>query len=198
MRPSQPPKPAAWLPRHLAPENDALAGDLAEEFTCGRSSLWHWRQVAAAIAVSFARGLRGAAVCAGWAAMWTVFTASFGAWISWRILARRPGAPPYTAFPWPWSLIAEMTFDILLYTALAAPGVFLCLLLARRWSGRGFALAMGWVVAVLAIGENAAILTRPGVLFGVPFVSIHAPLNFVAMFLGLAIGTKRHTAARTV
>ena len=41
-----PPTVASWLLRHLAfGPDDALAGDLVEQFQQGRSSLWYWRQV---------------------------------------------------------------------------------------------------------------------------------------------------------
>jgi hypothetical protein len=42
---------AAMLLRVVASENDALAGDLAEELRSGRSSRWFWMQLVRAVAV---------------------------------------------------------------------------------------------------------------------------------------------------
>ena len=47
---THPPRLATLLLRGLAPPNDPLAGDLAEEFAAGRSASWYWRQVGSAIA----------------------------------------------------------------------------------------------------------------------------------------------------
>ena len=41
----------------LAPHNEALRGDLEEEFAAGRDRAWYWRQVIAAIGVA-CRGRR--------------------------------------------------------------------------------------------------------------------------------------------
>ena len=47
---NRPPRLAAALLHHLL-RSDSLAGDLAEEFARGRSRIWYWRQVGAAITV---------------------------------------------------------------------------------------------------------------------------------------------------
>jgi hypothetical protein len=46
------------LLNRLAPENDALAGDVVQEFRRRRSRLWYWRQVIGAIVLSSLRELR--------------------------------------------------------------------------------------------------------------------------------------------
>jgi hypothetical protein len=46
----RPPRLASLLLERFAPGNEALHGDLDEEFSSGRSSVWYWRQVMAAIA----------------------------------------------------------------------------------------------------------------------------------------------------
>src|SRR6187200_3255711 len=46
----RPPRLASQLLERFAPGNEALHGDLDEEFSSGRSSAWYWRQVMAAIA----------------------------------------------------------------------------------------------------------------------------------------------------
>ena len=47
----RPPRLASLLLERLAPGNEALLGDLEEEFSGGRSRAWYWRQVMAAIAL---------------------------------------------------------------------------------------------------------------------------------------------------
>jgi hypothetical protein len=49
---------AQTLLEWVDPANDALHGDLLEEFAAGRSRAWYWRQVAAAAGVAAARPVR--------------------------------------------------------------------------------------------------------------------------------------------
>ena len=79
MTPKQPPVVATWLLRHLgsSPNNDAVLGDLAEEYS-RKGAMWYWRQVLKAIPVSAFREARGhkwmaaRAVVVG-LAVWIVF-----------------------------------------------------------------------------------------------------------------------------
>ncbi|HET9281668.1 MAG TPA: hypothetical protein VFR24_06865 [Candidatus Angelobacter sp.] len=52
MKLSYPPRLAVWLLKYFGPETnlEALAGDLQEAFSQGKSNAWYWRQVVAAIA----------------------------------------------------------------------------------------------------------------------------------------------------
>jgi len=58
MRSTLPPPLATLLLRRLAPGEEALAGDLQEEFCSGRSRSWYWWQVGVAIAFDAWRDLR--------------------------------------------------------------------------------------------------------------------------------------------
>jgi len=62
-----PPALASWILRYLANRNEALEGDLLEEFHQGRSASWYWRQVLRALLLSFSAPLR-----TGWRVIWTV------------------------------------------------------------------------------------------------------------------------------
>jgi len=46
----QPPRLAAALVRRLTQPDDAVLGDLAEQFQSGKSRLWYWRQIISVIA----------------------------------------------------------------------------------------------------------------------------------------------------
>lgn len=59
---SHPPRLATLLLNWLAPGNDALCGDLDEEFRNGRGSRWYWRQVASLLAHEGTLRIRGRAV----------------------------------------------------------------------------------------------------------------------------------------
>ena len=60
MKSSQPPSLATWLLEHLVPRggNEALAGDLLEDYSQGRPASWYWRQVLVAIMLGFSKELR--------------------------------------------------------------------------------------------------------------------------------------------
>jgi hypothetical protein len=69
MTKSIPPALATWMLEHMlwGGRNEALAGDLLEEFQRRRSATWYWRQVLGAILASFSSELR-----ADWLLVWTV------------------------------------------------------------------------------------------------------------------------------
>jgi len=69
-----PPTTATWMLKHLVlgKRNEALEGDLLEEFQRRRSLGWYWRQVLRAVLLSFSNAL-----WSGWAVIWTVLFAGF-------------------------------------------------------------------------------------------------------------------------
>jgi hypothetical protein len=79
MRSTKPPATATWLMRRFGYANDALTGDLMEEYLHGRSTTWYWRQVLFAIVVGFGKevlthkllALRALAV--GWATWFLLY-----------------------------------------------------------------------------------------------------------------------------
>jgi len=108
MKRENPPAVARWIVEHLVPgkKNDALVGDLLEEFRCGRSSLWYWRQVVSAFAVGSLQVLRAKwlAFVFGffWALPATALWIAIVRWQSGTFLARR------WDLPWPYSIICEL------------------------------------------------------------------------------------------
>lgn len=89
MRSSQPPAGATWLLERFTfgHRNDALIGDLIEEYGNGRSGAWYWRQALTAIAVAFCQEIRAhkvlavRAVATGWA-VWYVYGMFVSPWVS--------------------------------------------------------------------------------------------------------------------
>jgi len=53
VNPSRPPRGAMWLLQRFGPENEALTGDLFEEYRRGRSRRWFWKQVLSAVSRGF-------------------------------------------------------------------------------------------------------------------------------------------------
>ena len=108
MKRENPPAAARWILEHLVPgkKNDALAGDLLEEFRCGRSSLWYWRQVLSAFVVGSTRKLRANWLAIVFAFIWAVPTLAvwivFIRWQSGTFLNRR------WELPWPYSMMCEL------------------------------------------------------------------------------------------
>jgi hypothetical protein len=73
MRSSKPPALATWLVEHMVPggKNEALAGDLLEQFIQGRSAGWYWRQAIGAIAVGCSKEFRTLGAAVGVTVVWT-------------------------------------------------------------------------------------------------------------------------------
>jgi hypothetical protein len=77
MTPKQPPRIPTWMLKHFGcgPNNEAVLGDLAEQYLQKDSAIWYWRQAVKAIPVSFFREIRGhkriaaRALLTGWS-MW--------------------------------------------------------------------------------------------------------------------------------
>src|SRR5688572_112295 len=57
MNEKQPPRLGTLLLERLGPQNEALAGDLVEEYRSGRSSVWYWWQVLTSIVIGAGKEL---------------------------------------------------------------------------------------------------------------------------------------------
>jgi hypothetical protein len=98
MRSPEPPTLATWVLEHLLPgkKNEALTGDLLEEFRSGRSVAWCWRQVFGVIFASLSRKLcaqRGVtryeiAWTFGFASVWTSIVPAYESLILRSLLFR--------------------------------------------------------------------------------------------------------------
>lgn len=74
MKSRKPPALATWLVERAIPgaRHEALAGDLLEQFSQGRTALWYWRQALSAVLLGYAREWRIFA----WAAVTTLLWAA--------------------------------------------------------------------------------------------------------------------------
>lgn len=74
MRQCDPPRAATWMLEHLTPadRDDALAGDLLEDFRAGRSNGWYWRQTIAACTVGWIGHLGQRRMLVTFAALWSM------------------------------------------------------------------------------------------------------------------------------
>jgi hypothetical protein len=74
MKHIRPPSLATWMLEHLTPadRDEALAGDLLEDFRCGRSKTWYWQQTLTACTVGWLRHLSERRMLVVFAALWSM------------------------------------------------------------------------------------------------------------------------------
>ena len=152
MKSSQPPSLATWLLEHVVARgrNEALTGDLMEDYNQGRTAAWYWRQVFIAIMVVFSKELRSrwitimfAGVISGavpWKQIW--HSSQFQSLVVWGI-----------SLPWPASLFFSIAFlsafeAMVLLVALSA-----YLGATRSFNLRGFLNGLLVALLVLSLGN---------------------------------------------
>jgi hypothetical protein len=151
MRGSEPPRAATWLLEHLVPGSmsDALAGDLLEE-SARRGAAWYWRQVVLAIVIGLFRH-----VCREWVSI----AYSFGWLYVSEALIRSgwmyywPHGPWWVALPWPLSLIVEIASGMITNLVPFMLGLAVYLLIAGRFSFRGFTAGVATAIAALIVSD---------------------------------------------
>jgi hypothetical protein len=194
MKSSQPPSLATWLLEHVVArgQNEALAGDLLEDYNGGRSAAWYWRQVFIAIMVGFSKELRSR-----W--MTIVFAGVISGAVSWQqIWHSSPFQSLFvwgTTLPWPASLFFSITLlsafeAVVLLVALSA-----YLVATRSFSLRGF--LNGLLVALLVLSLGNIGVTFLGVM-QLPPVFFYYVVWRLPLFFGLvlAMWVARPIAAR--
>lgn len=107
---TEPPLIARWILERLVPSDrdDALAGDLHEEFCSGRSAGWYWRQVLSALAIRSLREIRVRYPALLFAAVWSMFAPVW--------LLSIAGLEQYfhlsehfAKMDWPWSTLSDLS-----------------------------------------------------------------------------------------
>jgi len=160
MRRIGPPLITTWILEHLVPgnRNDALYGDLQEEFRNGRTSSWYRRQVLAAFVIGCFVEMRSRSLALVFAAVWTMSTRAwcfFALWSATRCAE--------LIVPWPYSPILGRVISVVLslWAALTLFGIIEYfvrhnLRVGKFW--RGF-----WIgpVAFILLTVVVKVLSRP-------------------------------------
>lgn len=172
MRRIEPPATATWLLEHLTPgeRNEALAGDLLEEFQNGRSTVWYWFQVMVAIAFGWFRESLAHSSLLAFSAIWSMAAPS------WFVFTDKiqndanlfNGLLSKLAFPW--SIIAYIGLDLIIPLTFIWIGATLYSLLQIRTKGsfsttqlkRKLLLSVSVYVALVASMCVLAIFLPPG------------------------------------
>jgi hypothetical protein len=129
MRRTDPPRAAMWMLQHLVPgeRNDALAGDLLEEFRSGRSAAWYWRQVLACMIITPLRAVMDYAGALLFACLWALLAP---AWVPMTRLGAFPNLDhAILNFDWPWSALCEVGLTFSMLISFVWAGLLLYLLL---------------------------------------------------------------------
>jgi hypothetical protein len=198
MRQSKPPALASWMLEHRlwGGRNEALAGDLLEEFQRRRSAMWYWRQVLFAIFVSISDAMR-----VHWLAL-SIQLVFVAAWV-WVSAYCDAAVHRYFFFAWApahyhYAWVVWIAWSTVLFVALPL-GIYLAA--ARRFSLRAYArgLAAGWSVWVIILvgGTELLRLFAHGILWGWGFrllvISVVVPL-LIAIWVALASQKKSRSA----
>ena len=147
--------------------NDALAGDLLEEFRAGRSAVWYWRQVLACVFITNGRAVIGYAGTLLFACFWAMLAPD---WVPLMRSGRSSRLDhAILSLAWPWSSLCGLGLSFLILISFVWAGLVLYLLLeslaTRRFSfrrlGRG-AMRSAAVFAPLYVGFRALTLIFPG------------------------------------
>jgi non-heme chloroperoxidase len=119
---------ATWMLEHLAfgSDNEALCGDLLEEFQLGRSAAWYWRQVFAAIVIRAGGAARKLAVPVAFSAGWAML------YPAWSFVTRMSGVgvspDQRRLFPWPSSALVQIGYGVVPGVLFVWVGFFIFLL----------------------------------------------------------------------
>jgi len=162
---TEPPSIPTWMLQHLTPgpRNQALAGDLLEEFRGGRSDGWYRRQVFAAIAIGCLRSVFDHRIALFFAATWSMLSPLLEL-IFVRLFRQNNFIGHIWRIPWPWSTACSFglsTAEDLLFVWIGAL-VYVTLLATAngnanfRQVGRRFVTSM--VVFIVASACEFALL----------------------------------------
>ncbi len=187
MRRTEPPSIATWMLRHLTLGNlnDALAGDLLEEFRCGRSSHWYWRQVLQAIAIACARDVFSHLNMLFFAGLWSMLTPAWLLTIA-DIEQRYHLNERCWQMVWPWSTVCDLGLLLAANLIFIWAGIAIYLIphlwiagnLKFRRIGRGLFASIPVLIALWA-----ALIVLPKFFLGSQLVDQHfvAPVSLLSI-----------------
>lgn len=170
MKQRKPPAFARWMLHQLMPgeADEALTGDLLEDFHSGRSVAWYWRQAVSAIFIRWAVELRVRRTMLLFAALWAMLAPAWLLTVT-HIEQFAHLGPRFAQLNWPWNSLGNFA------SMLAANLFFL-------WTGIAlYLLPKAW--------RNGKLRVRPlahGIAASLPVILvlwlalIVLPLHFVA------------------
>ena len=134
-------------------DNEALSGDLLEEFQLGRSTMWYWRQAVAAIVIRACWSGREFAVAVAFSAAWSML------YPAWRFLVAgsllRTATDRWTGLVWPYSALADLSYGVVPVVSFVWLGLMVYLLLRAgalyELSGYRLILGLSQSLAVLLV-----------------------------------------------
>jgi hypothetical protein len=159
---------------HLTPgtRNDALAGDLLEQFRCGssgRTCAWFWRQVISAIILGCSREMKKHGSAMLFAVVWSMVSP---AWlvlsVNAEVNSRAFGL--MWRMDWPWSTICAIALSLVMSLTFIWSGMALYLVprmsAARSFNMRGLARgllqALPMFIAISAVPFALSLMFSPG------------------------------------
>jgi hypothetical protein len=109
MRRSGPPPIATWMLEHFTfgCRNEALVGDLCEEFRFGRSDGWYWRQVLGAIAIGLYRAAGNHGTVTFFALLWSMLAPAWLLVVA-GVEQRADLSSRFYRMDWPWSTVCDL------------------------------------------------------------------------------------------
>jgi len=183
MKSSEPPPLATWLLEHLVPgeKNEALTGDLLEDFQRRGSVVWYWRQVFMAVLVGCSKELRKR-----WGGIVFAIICSSAIPLKQIWLSVEFESLLHLGFKlaWPLSLIYQIAFFTLLDAVAVVAAFCMYLGVTRSFNLRRF--LKGLLVALLVLSLGNIVL---------PFLWVMQPSRFffyevvwrLPLFFGLVL-----------
>ena len=126
MKRREPPQFATWMLKHLTAgdRDEALEGDLLEEFHAGRSKIWFWRQVIVAVLLRSMLGVFHRRIVLIFAIAWSLLSPA------WQVIfIQFDHESDFAGFiwrmPWPWSTLCDFGWNALKDLTFVWIGAFL-------------------------------------------------------------------------
>ena len=167
-----PPPVATWIFEHLRPSgcDEALAGDLLEEFRSGRSAGWYWLQIIAALAVEWGQSTWQHRTCLLFAAAWSVVSPSWMVFeFRWRNLLGHTSFVWYIP-PWPWRIVCFLVLGLVEAMLFISLGALAYVMFFRLAFGKlhlpRLGLAILWGVVVYALAGTFIRFAHPQLIHG--------------------------------
>jgi hypothetical protein len=136
MRFRKPPSFAHWTLTHLMPgePDEALAGDLHEEFRAGRSSAWYRRQVLSALLIRSSHELLSHRIIVLFALFWSMLAPAWLVAVA-RLETSAHLSARLSRFNWPWPILCDLGLLLVSNLVFIGLGVFLYLC-PEAWAKR--------------------------------------------------------------